>query len=428
MKKREKVNSILKEVLKNIEPSKEDLEIIETSLKKFTDEIQEKIKKEKIEAEVFVGGSFAKGTLIKKGEYDIDIFIRFDKKYKNISELTQKILERKKDISVIHGSRDYFRLKIKENIFFEIVPTMKVKNPKDAENITDLSYFHVKYVKNKLKSKETLNDVKIAKVFCYANNFYGAESYIGGFSGYGLELLIYYFGSFLKFVKNFENKKDKQIIDIEKNYKNKNEILMNLNSSKLQSPVILIDPTYKQRNVLAALRIETFEKFKKSCSDFLKNPSNEFFVLKKIDFEKAKNLAKKKNFEFILIKAETERQEGDIAGSKLLKFHKHLNEEISKFFKVADKGFEYSEKKSANYFFVAENKKEMTIKGPFEKDIHNAEKFRKKHKNVFVKSGNLCAVEKIDFNLKEFIESWMQKNKKKTEGMGITNLKIVDYS
>ena len=70
----------------------------------------------------------------------------------------------------------------------------------------------------------------------------------------------------------------------------------------------------------------------------------------------------------------------------------------------------------------------MTIKGPFEKDIHNAEKFRKKHKNVFVKSGNLCAVEKIDFNLKEFIESWMQKNKKKMEGMGTTKLNVVEYS
>ena len=38
---------------------------------------------------------------------------------------------------------------------------------------------------------------------------------------------------------------------------------MNLNASKLNSPIILIDPTYKQRNTLAALSNETFENFKK---------------------------------------------------------------------------------------------------------------------------------------------------------------------
>ena len=47
---------------------------------------------------------------------------------------------------------------------------------------------------------------------------------------------------------------------------------MDLNSSKLNSPIIPIDPTYKQRNVLAALSKETFEMFQKSCKEFLENP------------------------------------------------------------------------------------------------------------------------------------------------------------
>ncbi|MEJ2268137.1 MAG: hypothetical protein P8X70_03615, partial [Nanoarchaeota archaeon] len=163
-------------------------------------------------------------------------------------------------------------------------------------------------------------EIKLAKVFCYANNCYGAESYIRGFSGYGLELLIHYYGSFLKFIKAISKAKNKIIIDIEKHYKNKNEILMNVNNSKLKSPIILIDPTYKQRNVLAALSKETFTRFQKVCRKFLENPSIKDFEIKEIDLEKIEKNTKNKNYEFILIKAETKKQQGDIAGTKLLKF------------------------------------------------------------------------------------------------------------
>ena len=76
-----KINSILKDVLEKVSPPKEDLEIIENSLEGFFGEINKKIKSLKINAEVFVGGSLAKNTIIKKGIYDVDIFVRFNEKY-----------------------------------------------------------------------------------------------------------------------------------------------------------------------------------------------------------------------------------------------------------------------------------------------------------------------------------------------------------
>lgn len=45
------------------------------------------------------------------------------------------------------------------------------------------------------------DEIKIAKAFCHATGCYGAESYIKGFSGYALELLIYHYKSFQSFVK-----------------------------------------------------------------------------------------------------------------------------------------------------------------------------------------------------------------------------------
>ncbi len=422
--KTNKIDSVLKQVLDKIEPPKEDLDIIKNSLKDFLEKVEKKIKKLKIDCEIFVGGSFAKDTMIKKNYYDADIFIRFDKKYKDeeISKLTEKILKEFVNVSVVHGSRDYFQIKVSPSFFIEVVPVIKVKNPKESKNITDLSYSHVKYIKKRIKSKKTLNEIKIAKVFCYANHCYGAESYIKGFSGYGLELLIYYYGNFLKFVKAMAKAENKIIIDIEKHYKNKQQILMDVNSSKLKSPIILIDPTYKQRNALAALSENTFKKFQKACDKFLKNPSIKDFELKVTNLKKIKQNAKKKKYEFILLESKTGKQEGDIAGTKLLKFYNHLNDEIEKFFDVKNKGFNYNGEKSARYFFVVKNKEEILFDGPSLKDKKNLLRFKKRHKNTFKKKGRIYAKKKINFELKEFIQKWKIKNKKKIREMSVEKL------
>jgi len=423
-----KTNLIFKEVLEKVEPPKETIKFIEDSLSNFLKEINKKINSLKINAEIFVGGSFAKKTVIKKDAYDVDIFIRFDKKYKdeNLSELAKKLLNGVKNISTIHGSRDYYKIQISPDFFLEVIPVLKVKNPKESENITDLSYSHVKYINKKVKTKNILDDIKLAKAFCHANKCYGAESYIGGFSGYSLELLVYHYKGFLKFLKAIVKSKDKLIIDIEKYYRNKNIILMDLNSAKLQSPIILIDPTCKQRNAAAAISEETFAKFKDISEKFLKNPSIKFFEMQKTDLEKIKLNAKKNKFEFVLLECKTDKQEGDVAGSKLLKFYKHLILEIEKYFDVKEKGFNYNHKQSARFFFVVKSKKEMLFSGPFIKDKSNVKKFKSEHKKTFLKSKKLFAKEKIDFDLKKFISKMKLKDKRKIKEMYIEGLEVLD--
>ena len=128
------MNSVLKEVLKNIEPSKEEAKLIENSLENFKKIIQKNLKKQKIKAEIFVGGSFAKETVIKRDKYDVDLFVRFDKKHKELSEITKKLLKGVKNTKSVHGSRDYFQTRIKPNFFIEIIPVRKIKNPKDRNS------------------------------------------------------------------------------------------------------------------------------------------------------------------------------------------------------------------------------------------------------------------------------------------------------
>ncbi len=400
------VNSMLKEIAEEFKPDKKDVEEIDKNLKEFLSKIKSNIKKLKINAEVFVGGSYAKNTMMKSKEYDVDIFVRFAKKEgQNISDLTQKLLKNFKSTR-IHGSRDYFKIKINPRVVFEIVPVLKVKNPKEAENITDLSYFHVNYIRKKLKTEKLLNEVIIAKAFCHANECYGAESYIKGFSGYGIELLIQYYGSFLKFLKETSKAKDKIIIDMEKHFKNKQEVMMNVNSSKLTSPIVLIDPTFKERNALAALSDKTFQKFAKVAREFLRKPSGSFFEPKKKNWDEIRNNAKKKSHEFVILEVKTNRQEGDIAGTKLLKFYEYLTNEISRYFDVKNRGFEYNDGKTAKYFFVVHKKKEIMFNGPKADDSENVKKFKQKHKKVSVKNGRLYAMEKHEFEIEQSLSSW----------------------
>jgi tRNA nucleotidyltransferase (CCA-adding enzyme) len=444
-----KIGSILEEVLEKINPSEKELEEINSSIEKFLKVFEQRLKTNKIKAEVFLGGSFAKGTVMKKDCYDLDVYVRFEEELsdKEMSELVKKSLKGSKKVSIVHGSRDYFRIKLKDDLFIEVVPVKKISKPDKAENITDLSYSHVKYIKKKVKNKKVLDEIKIAKAFCYANKCYGAESYINGFSGYALELLVAHYKSFEKFLKEmtkaiktnkgpknlwskeyegkWEELKKKIIIDIEKDYKKKENILMDLNSSKLGSPVILIDPTFKQRNALAALSEETFSRFKQAAEKFLKNPSIKSFELEKTDLEKVKSQALKAKREFVLIEAQTSKAEGDVAGTKLLKFYNHFCGETEKIFEVKKKGFNYNGKKAARYYFVVKPKKEILFAGPFVKDKDNLKAFERVHKNYTIKKGRVYAKEKIDFGIKEFIKKWKSDNKVKIDEMYITSLEVV---
>ena len=425
-----KINNVIKEALLEAKPSGEEIKNIESQTRTFLDKFNKELKNSKINAEIFVGGSFAKKTLIKKEKYDVDVFVRFDKKYiqKDISYLTHGVLKKIKmveEIKVIHGSRDYFKIYTEPWLCFEIVPTIKVAKPKEASNITDLSYYHVRYINKKIKNK-LADDIILAKSFLYANRFYGAESHIKGFSGYSLELLIYYYRGFLGFLRSIAKSKDEKIIiDIEKDYSNKRQILMDMNSSKLESPIILVDPTFKQRNALATLSSEVFRKFREKCREFLKNPDIKFFKLHEIDFKEIEKSAKKKGYDSLLIRISTEKQEGAVAGSKLLKFYNHLVSAIERYFDVKDKLFYYKDEKDADCFFAVKKKEKIILRGPPEKKAEEARKFKSRHKKTFVKSGSIYAEERIDFNLREFLHEWKNKNSRIIKEMYISEIKIL---
>lgn len=411
-------------------PSKKETESLKKEASLLIGAIKKSAAKKKIKVELFIGGSLAKGTLVKKEVSDIDIFARFAPSKKDLSDLLESILEKaSKEMNYkmtrVHGSRDYFKLQKKKELVFEIVPVLKIKKPKEAQNVTDLSYFHVNYLENKVNKNGISKQIVLAKAFCKAQKVYGAESYIGGFSGYGLECLIVYYKSFENMAKAIVKAKGKLIIDSEKMYKNENDVLLEINESKLQSPIVLVDPTWKERNVLAALSEESFKIFQSALKNFLIGPNIKFFEEKKgIEKETMKNFARKMNAKFIETTLKTDRQAGDIAGTKLKKFYSLLINEIEDKFTILKKDFEYEGEKTAKVCLVLKSKKENIVRGPFISLIQDNLAFKKKHKDIFEKEGRLYAREKIKESIEKFIENYKKNQKNKINSMGITEVVV----
>ena len=395
--KEQKIKQILKEALKEIQPEQGYEDEIFGKLNIIIKKINDGQKNFK----AVLGGSGAKGTWLRT--FDADIFVLFNysifkDKSEKLSDILEKTLKRKfRNVIRLHGSRDYFQIR-QGSFTFEIVPILKIQKAEQAKNITDVSPLHSNWV---LKHKELSGQMKLAKQFCHAQNIYGAESYIRGFSGYTCEILIAHYGSFLNLIKNAARWGERQVIDAEKYYRGR-DVFKLVNTSKLVSPLAVIDPVQKERNAAAALSHENFEKFKNSCREFLKNPSKEFFTKKNLKSVFAADKPQK----LIAVKIKPLDGKSDIIGSKLLKIYGFLKQEFENHdFQILKADWEWDKRNDAVFYFSFEKNKKLPniieISGPPVKIKNHAENFRKIHKKTFVKSGRLFALEKRKFGAQE---------------------------
>jgi len=215
----------------------------------------------------------------------------------------------------LHGSRDYFQIK-QQKFTFEIVPILHIKKSEHAKNITDVSPLHSDFV---LMHKKLIDERRLTKQFFKSAKVYGAESYIRGFSGYVCEILTIYYGSFLKLIRAIQKWKEKEIIDVKNYYRNKN-VLMEINKSKLTSPLIVIDPVQKDRNAAAALDQEKFEIIRHRSRQFLKKPSKEYFEMHSMSEQDIRDKFRKNKI--MILTAIPLNKKADVAGAKMLKaFH-----------------------------------------------------------------------------------------------------------
>lgn len=392
------------DILDKINPTKKEREEVNKVIERFLKKIKPRLK----ECRLLIGGSMGKDSWLA-GDHDVDIFVKFPKNYykKDISKILQDNLKGIK-FQVIHGSREYIRIK-QGNYLFEIIPVIDIKRHEEAANITDVSQLHVKWVKANNKDH---SQIRLAKAFLKANNLYGAESYIKGFSGYVIELLTIYYNGFINLIKSATNWKDQVIIDIEKFYKNKEEIIKNLNKDKLSS-LILIDPVQPDRNVAASLSKEKFDQFRGLCKRYLEKPHEEYFIEKNIDLNELKK--KSKNDELIILEIEALNGKNDVVGSKLLKLFNYVKDKIIKEgWKVKESSWFW--KKNALFYYIVEKKrlsKEIIHYGPPKKLAENVNQFRKKWRNHKISQDNYRVYVKLKrkyTDIRSFIKSLIKED------------------
>lgn len=324
------------------------------------------------QTKVSLGGSVAKGTWLREG-IDVDIFVAFPLSLRgeNISDVLAKHV----DMERVHGSRDYFRKEGK--ITFEVIPILAIKKAEQAENITDVSPLHSKWVKAN-STQEVRDEIRFAKLFFQANKLYGAESYIQGFSGYVIEVLTIHYGSFQKLIKAM-SKWEKPVIDHAKHHK---DVFFEVNDSKLVSPIIVIDPVQPGRNASAAVGEEKFRKAIEVAKKYLKSPSPEFFVKKPLSVKIG-----------ILIHASPLDDKIDVAGCKLLKVFNFIARELTRAgFKIKQKEWDLDGK--AVLAFELDSLTllpETVITGPPIDMKEHVLAFKKKYKSTKVVDGKITA-------------------------------------
>ncbi|MBW2971728.1 CCA tRNA nucleotidyltransferase [Candidatus Woesearchaeota archaeon] len=369
-------------VLDQIRPTdKAALKEVDLFLKKLNSEI----KKNRIKAKAVLGGSMAKDTFLK-GDHDCDIFVKFDLSYKDkdISKMLASLLKQFKP-SLVHGSRDYYR--VKNDMNYEIVPVLDIKDPKEAANVTDMSPLHVEWVK---KHPGFTDDIRLAKQFCKAAGVYGAESYIKGFSGHVLDILVIHYGGFNKLLIASQKWKDKEVIDPEKHYRR--DALHKLNRSKTDSPIIIIDPVDPQRNAAAALSSEKLERFRKAAEAFLKSPSEESFTVKEKTVEQLKKESGRNKLVLLDVEAFTGKE--DVVGAKLLKAFQQIRNQLNFYdFQILDAGWNWNKKRKAMFWYILDPKDLVPIKkwvGPPLTEKERVQNFKTKHKKTFTEKGRAC--------------------------------------
>ncbi len=304
------IYEIFNEILKEITPTQKEIAIIKSISEKLQEILDRKakelqIKYTKIEPQ---GSTGIKQTQLKN-DFDIDLFIgldysQFKPKYKSLSKSKLKKYSKKDFLNLCNNwilpsltlkefnnphllyaehpyvTVDYIsgdiKIKIDIVLYFDLdLEFIKKNGPITA---VDRSPWHGCFVRDELNLDQK-NDVRLLKQFFKSCHSYGDKSAVGkvGFIGYSAELLIYYFNNLINLFENF-NDLNKKPLD----YYNRNENELNKIIHFQNDYLIIVDPIDKNRNVASAISKRAYKYCNQKISEFLKQPSPEFFHIKPI--------------------------------------------------------------------------------------------------------------------------------------------------
>lgn len=264
-------------ILDEIKPTEEEKDKVREVSGKLLDFLNDKCYLSGIDAEAVLVGSVAKKTYLR-GKSDIDIFISFplstDKN--DLKEIGLDLAHKCCDAFNAEphhqfASHPYVTTEIEE-FKIDFVPCYRIEDGSQLKSAVDRTILHTKYVQANLREGQN-EEVLLLKRFMDMTGTYGSEFKVGGFAGYLCELLIIKYGTFENTLKEASNWQFGHVID-----------LMDYGTaSNFKDPLVCIDPTDKNRNVGAALRLDKYSQFIQSARNYLSSDkkSKYFYPLAK---------------------------------------------------------------------------------------------------------------------------------------------------
>jgi tRNA nucleotidyltransferase (CCA-adding enzyme) len=299
MKENEEINRICRGVIERIRPVKEERKKIKALTDLIIERINRKASEMGIEAHAISVGSTARNTWVSS-EADIDIFIMFpaDMSEEDLKErglaLAKSISDRYEERYASHPYiHAYFYDVEGTEHEADLVPCFSVKDASGLKSAVDRTPFHNEYIVKKISGLE--EEVLLLKQFLKCVGIYGSEQRRKGFSGYLCELLTLRYSSFVELLRNASKWVYGERIDSEGRGKYKGEG---------KDPLIVIDPVDPNRNVAAAVSVDSFCMLIDAARDFLACPDASFFArekkkeMKKAEFVKC---IEERETEFVMV-------------------------------------------------------------------------------------------------------------------------------
>ena len=256
-------------ILKDIKPTDDEKEKINDISSDLINFLNKTAMEESVDVKIALVGSVAKQTALK-GKSDIDIFMAFpldtDKTYLKEKGLylAHKCSDAFDGVASHHFASHPYVTSIINDFEVDFVPCYEIDDGSQLKSAVDRTILHTRYVKANLDDSQK-DEVLLLKRFMDMTGTYGSEFKVGGFAGYLCELLIIHYGSFENTLKEAVDWQYGHEIDLE-NYGT---------AKQFKDPLIVIDPTDKNRNVGAALRLDKMGEFIQSARNYLNSSKKE---------------------------------------------------------------------------------------------------------------------------------------------------------
>jgi tRNA nucleotidyltransferase (CCA-adding enzyme) len=254
------------EVLQEVTPDAAEQAAVEAVVSDLLARCDARLAAEGIAGQASIQGSVAKGTWLRGGA-DLDLFLLLD------PSVPQERLETVA-VSVGQAVLEATQKKYAQHPYLtgtfrghavDLVPAYRVEAASAKMSAVDRTPFHTAWVRERLGAHKRAQ-ARLLKRWLKGTGAYGAQTAVGGFSGYLAEVLVARFLSF-----------DGVLVWLAGGAQPRRLALGDDQVADDVSPLVVVDPVDPARNCAAAVSLPTLERAAEAAKAYRRQPGRRFF-------------------------------------------------------------------------------------------------------------------------------------------------------